>query len=114
MLVNNVGVSGPNAPIEEVAIEDWRRTLAVDLDSVFYCARLAVPLLKRQGDGLIVNMSSSAGFFGCPQRWPYAAAKWGVVGLTKTLAMELGLRVGEVAAPRPGPGRSWCASGLRE
>ncbi len=69
--------------------EDWDRTLAVDLSGSFYVTRKAVPLLKRQG-GSIVNMSSTAGLFGCPMRSPYVAAKWAIVGLTKTWAMELG------------------------
>ena len=90
VLVNNAGIAGPTGPVEDCTPEDWRRTLAVDLDGVFYCLRRAVPLLKRQGRGSIVNISSTAGLLGFPERAPYAAAKWGVIGLTKTLAMELG------------------------
>ncbi len=89
VLVNNAGISGPSAAVEDVAPEDWDRTLAVDLSGSFYVTRKAVPLLKRQG-GSIVNMSSTAGLFGCPMRSPYVAAKWAIVGLTKTWAMELG------------------------
>lgn len=88
-LVNNAGISGPSAGVEDVSPEDWDRTLAVDLSGAFYVTRKAVPLLKRQG-GAIVNMSSTAGLFGCPLRTPYVAAKWALVGLTKTWAMELG------------------------
>jgi NAD(P)-dependent dehydrogenase (short-subunit alcohol dehydrogenase family) len=70
--------------------EEWRRTLAVGLDGTFYCLRHAVPLLKRAGGGTIVNISSTAGLMGYPLRAPYTAAKWAVVGLTKSLAVELG------------------------
>jgi NAD(P)-dependent dehydrogenase (short-subunit alcohol dehydrogenase family) len=90
VLVNNAGIAGPTAAIEDVAYQDWKRCLAVDLDSVFLCARRAAPLLKAQGSGAIVNISSTAGLFGYPNRAPYVAAKWAIVGLTKTLAMELG------------------------
>ncbi len=108
ILVNNAGIAGPTAPAEEIAPEDWRRTIAVDLDGAFHCARRAIPLLKGAGGGSIVNISSTAGLFGFPNRSPYAAAKWGLIGLTKTLAMELGpygIRVnaicpGSVAGPR--------------
>ena len=74
VLVNNAGIAGPTAAVEDVAIADWKQTLGVDLDGPFYCTRLAVPLLKRQG-GSIINMASNAGLFGCPLRSPYAAAK---------------------------------------
>lgn len=90
ILVNNAGIAGPTAPAEEIAPEDWRRTVAVDLDGAFHCARRAIPALKRSGGGAIVNIASTAGLFGYPNRSPYAAAKWGLIGLTKTLAMELG------------------------
>ncbi|MFT5657364.1 MAG: NAD(P)-dependent dehydrogenase (short-subunit alcohol dehydrogenase family) [Gammaproteobacteria bacterium] len=90
VLVNNAGVSGATAAIEEVEIEDWDRTLAVDLRGTFLVTRLGVPMLKQAGGGSIINMSSNAGLFGTPLRSPYAASKWAVIGLTKTWAMELG------------------------
>jgi NAD(P)-dependent dehydrogenase (short-subunit alcohol dehydrogenase family) len=90
VLVNNAGISGPTAPVEDVAYADWRRCLAVNLDGAFLCARRAAPLLKAQGQGAIVNLSSTSGLFGYPNRAPYCAAKWAIIGLTKTLAMELG------------------------
>jgi NAD(P)-dependent dehydrogenase (short-subunit alcohol dehydrogenase family) len=90
ILVNNAGISGATAAIEDVEIDDWDKTLAVDLRGTFLVTRLAVPLLKQVGSGSLINMSSNAGLFGTPLRSPYAAAKWAIIGLTKTWAMELG------------------------
>lgn len=90
VLVNNAGIAGPTAPVEEITPADWRRCIDVDLTGQFLCARLAVPMLKAAGGGAIVNLSSAAGRLGYPFRTPYAAAKWGVVGLTQSLAKELG------------------------
>lgn len=90
VMINNAGIAGPTCPIEDCAVEDWRRTLAIDLDGAFYCLRHAVPALKQAGGGSIVNISSTAGLFAFPLRAPYAAAKWAIIGLTKTLASELG------------------------
>jgi len=69
---------------------------------MFYCTRRAVPLLKQQGGGSIINLSSVAGRLGYPLRTPYAAAKWAVVGFTKSLAMELGPANIRVNAIQPG------------
>jgi NAD(P)-dependent dehydrogenase (short-subunit alcohol dehydrogenase family) len=90
VLVNNAGVSGPTAKIKDLSIDDWDRTIAVDLSGVFYCTRVAVPQLKAAGGGSIVNLSSIAGRLGYPLRSHYSAAKWGVVGFTKSLPIELG------------------------
>ena len=90
VLVNNAGIAGPTAKIEDIAPEDWERTIAVDLNSMFYCTRLAMPLIKAAGGGSIINLSSAAGRLGFPMRTPYAAAKWGIVGFTQSLAMEAG------------------------
>ncbi len=90
VLINNAGIAGPTAAIEDVDPQDWDRTMAVNINGQFYCARKAVPLLKDAGGGSIINMSSSAGLLGYPMRSPYAASKWAVIGLTKTMAMELG------------------------
>jgi NAD(P)-dependent dehydrogenase (short-subunit alcohol dehydrogenase family) len=103
VMVNNAGIAGPTAAVEDIAIEDWRRTLAIDLDGTFYCLRRAVPLLKQAGGGSIVNLSSTAGIFGFPHRAPYVASKWAIVGLTKTLAMELGSFGIRANAICPGP-----------
>ncbi len=90
VLVNNAGIAGPTGPVEDCSLEDWRRTIAVGLDSAFHCLRHAVPLLKAAGAGSIINISSTAGLMGYPLRAPYTAAKWALVGLTKSLAVELG------------------------
>ncbi|MDP6343651.1 MAG: SDR family oxidoreductase [Alphaproteobacteria bacterium] len=100
VLVNNAGIAGPTAPIEEVSPEDWRRCLAVNLDGGFLCLRQALPAMKAQGADCIINIASTAGVMGFPMRTPYAAAKWAVVGLTKSLAMEagpFGIRVNAIA-----------------
>lgn len=89
-LVNNAGIAGPTGRIDEIAVEDWDRCIAVDLTGQFNCARLAVPLLKHSENASMVNLSSQAGKHGFPLRSPYAAAKWGVIGLTKALSAELG------------------------
>ena len=88
-LVNNAGVSGPAGPIETLDIEDWKATFDVNLHATFYVSKYAIPLIKQHG-GAIMNLSSTAGLFGYPMRSPYASAKWAIVGLSKTMAMELG------------------------
>ena len=90
VLVNNAGIAGPTVRVEDVTPADLDATLQADLASMFHCARRAVPALRQSGGGSIVNLSSAAGKFGFPLRSPYSAAKWGVVGFTRTLAMELG------------------------
>lgn len=89
-LVNNAGIAGPTGRVDEIDPEEWDRTLAVDITGTFNCTRLAVQHIRQSRNGSIVNLSSSAGKFGFPLRSPYSAAKWGVVGVTKTWAMELG------------------------
>ena len=89
-LINNAGIAGPTALVEDVTPAEWRRTMAVNIDGQFHCARSAVPLLKKAGGGGIVNISSVAGRLGYPMRSPYAASKWAVIGFTQSLAMELG------------------------
>jgi NAD(P)-dependent dehydrogenase (short-subunit alcohol dehydrogenase family) len=90
VLVNNAGIAGPTAKVEDIRPEDWERTLAVDLNGMFYCTRRAMPMLKRAGGGSIINLSSIAGRLAFPMRTPYAAAKWAVVGFTQSLAAEAG------------------------
>lgn len=90
VLCANAGIAGPTAAVEQVGLDDWRACLGVNLDGAFLCAKYAAPMMKRQSDGVMLITSSTAGQYGYPNRAPYAAAKWGVIGLGKTLAMELG------------------------
>ena len=102
VLVNNAGIAGPTAAIEDIDPADWRRCIDIDLTGQFLCARRAVPMLKAAGGGVMVNMSSAAGRFGYAFRTPYSAAKWGVIGLTESLAKELGPHNITVNAILPG------------
>lgn len=93
LLVNNAGIAGPTARLEDQPVDGWNQTIAVNLTGAFLMTRLAIPLLERRAPGSsIITMSSNAGLFGCPLRAPYVATKWALIGLTKTLAMELGPR----------------------
>ena len=89
-LINNVGVAGPTGSLEKLKSKDWENTLHVDVNSHFYFTKKAIPLIKRSKNGSIINISSTAGILGFPLRSPYAASKWAIIGVTKTLAMELG------------------------
>jgi NAD(P)-dependent dehydrogenase (short-subunit alcohol dehydrogenase family) len=88
--VSNAGIAGPTGRIEEIDPAEWDRCIAIDLTGQFNCLRLAVPHLRRSGNASIMNVSSLAGRLGFPLRTPYASAKWGVVGLTRSLSIELG------------------------
>lgn len=101
-LVNNAGIAGPTGPVDEIAPEDWDSCLAVCLTGQFNVARLAVPALKASANASIVNLSSMAGRVGFALRTPYAAAKWGVIGFTKSLSIELGPAGIRVNAILPG------------
>lgn len=98
----NAGTGGPAARIEDMALEDWRACLSVNLDGAFLTCRWAARVMRAQGHGLIVLTSSTSGQWGHPHRAPYAAAKWGILGLMKTLAMELGPAGVRVNALCPG------------
>jgi len=103
VLVNNAGIAGPTALVEHVRPEELDATLRIDLAAMFHCSRRAIPALRASGGGAIVNLSSAAGRFGFAFRAPYAAAKWGVIGFTKTLSIELGFDGIRVNAILPGP-----------
>jgi len=90
VLVNNAGIAGPTAFVEDIAPADWERSLAVSLTSHYRTCARVVPAMKAAGSGSIINISSTAGQHGIGLRAPYVAAKWAVIGLTKTLAIELG------------------------
>jgi NAD(P)-dependent dehydrogenase (short-subunit alcohol dehydrogenase family) len=102
VLVNNAGIAGPTGRVEEINPEDWDRCLDICITGQFNCVRLAVPALKESRNGSIVNLSSAAGQFGFAMRSPYAAAKWGVIGFTKSLSIELGEAGIRVNAILPG------------
>lgn len=101
-LVNNAGIAGPTGPVDQIEGAAWDACLAVCLTGQFNMARAAVPHLKRSANGSICNISSLAGRLGFAQRTPYAAAKWGVIGLTKSLAIELGPHKVRANAVLPG------------
>ena len=90
VLVNNAGIAGPTAPVEQFNPDDWEKVVQVNLNGTFNVTRLAIPHLKKSPAGVIINMSSVAGRFGYPNRSVYSTTKWGLIGFTKTLAMELG------------------------
>ena len=89
-LINNVGIAGPTGTFEKLTTEDWEQTLKVNVISHFYFTKLAIPMLKNNKGGSIINISSTAGIMGFALRSPYAASKWAIIGVTKTLAIELG------------------------
>ncbi|MEY8568825.1 SDR family oxidoreductase [Brevibacterium linens] len=90
VLVNNAGIAGPTGPIEELETDAWMTTFDVNIHSQYFCVKHFLPLLRRAESASIVNLSSAAGRLGMAGRSPYSATKWAVVGLTKTLAIELG------------------------
>ena len=101
VLVNNAGIGGPTKPVHELDPADWDAVLRINLTGAFDVARLAIPELIRSR-GVIINMASAAGRFGYPNRSPYSSSKWALIGLTKTLAMELGEHGVRVNAIAPG------------
>ncbi|RAN73302.1 3-alpha-hydroxysteroid dehydrogenase [Bacillus sp. SRB_336] len=111
VLVNNAGIF-TRGSVEEASIEDWRRTIDIDLTGNFLGMKAAVPAMKAAGAGSIINISSIAGLVGFKNRSAYAAAKWGVQGLTKTSALDLGRYGIRVNSVHPGSVRTPMTAGL--
>ena len=103
ILVNNAGIVGPTAPITNVNRKDWDETLAVNLTGAFLCAKAVLPAMIERRSGKIINISSVAGRMAYALRAPYAVSKWGMIGLTRTLAQEAGPYNIQVNAILPGP-----------
>jgi NAD(P)-dependent dehydrogenase (short-subunit alcohol dehydrogenase family) len=100
ILVNNAGIAGPTGAVEDIDAEQWERTIST---SQYYFLRKAVPVLKEtSANPCIIAMASVAGRLGYPFRTPYAATKWAIVGLVKSLAIELGPSNVRVNAILPG------------
>lgn len=90
VLANNAGVGGPRAAVEDIAYKAWDECIGINLSGMFYCIKQVVPVMKRQGGGSIINISTSSAKTGLPNRLPYVASKVGVLGLSHNLARELG------------------------
>jgi NAD(P)-dependent dehydrogenase (short-subunit alcohol dehydrogenase family) len=103
ILVNNAGIAGPTAQVTNLSREDWDHVMAVNLTGAFLCARAVIPQMIERRSGKIVNISSVAGKMAYALRSPYAASKWGMLGLSASLAQELGPYNIQVNAICPGP-----------
>ena len=103
VLVCNAAIEGPTAAAADIAPEDWNDTLSVNLTGAFLCDRAVIPRMVELGRGSIIHISSVAGLQAYPLRSPYAVSKWGLIGLTQTLAAELGASNVRVNAVCPGP-----------
>lgn len=90
VLINNAGVAGPVGLVEDIDLDGWRDCLQVNLDAQLITSQATIPTMKAQKSGVILNMSSTSGLYGTPNRAAYTASKWAVIGFTKTLAIELG------------------------
>ena len=101
-LVNNAGIAGPTGGVDEIDPKAWRETIDINLNGQFYCLHRAVPLIRQAGDGIIISIASVAGRLGYAYRLPYAATKWAIVGMTESLAKELGPEGIRVNAILPG------------
>ena len=101
--MNNSGIQGPTAVVGDIALDDWNEVMAINLTGAFLCSKAVAPMMIDHGRGRIINISSIAGRIGYPLRSPYAVSKWGLIGLTLTLAKELGGSNVTVNAICPGP-----------
>jgi len=102
VLINNAGITGPTASVDRLERADWDHTLAINLTGAFLCAKAVLPHMAERGSGKIINIASVAGHIGYPLRAPYAVSKWGMLGLTRTLAAEWGKKNIQVNAISPG------------
>ena len=105
ILVNNAGIIGPTAPVTQVDLSEWKETLDINLTGAFLCARHALPAMIERRSGRIINITSIAGLMAYALRSPYAVSKWGMIGLTRTLAEEAGRYDITANAIAPGPVR---------
>ena len=105
IMINNAGTAGPTALIEDISLEEWQNCINVNLTSAFMGTQLAIPRIRLSGNlgGSIINLSSAAGKFGFPLRSPYSAAKWAIVGFTRTTALEVGQYRIRCNCIQPGP-----------
>ncbi len=104
VLVNNAGVSGPIKKVQDISLEEWNRTITVNLTGAFVCCKFAIPYIAKSGSsGRVVNISSMGWKKASAFRSPYAASKAGLLGLTRALSRELGRSGGTVNAVSPGP-----------
>ena len=90
VLCANAGIAGPTALVEDIDLSEWQQCVSVNLEGAFLASKYAAPMMKAAGTGVMTITSSTAGIYGYPNRAAYSAAKWGMIGLMKTLAMELG------------------------
>ncbi len=112
VLVNNAGIYTPGS-VESATLDDWHRTLDIDLNGTFYGMRAAVPELRKQDTSSIINISSIAGLTGFKNRAAYSAAKWAVQGLTKTSALDFGPDGIRVNSIHPGSVQTPLTAGLQ-
>lgn len=103
ILVNNAAITGPTAPVVKVEREDWEKVLSINLTGPFLCCKHVVPSMMIRKNGCIVNIASMAGKVASPMLAPYSVSKWGLIGLTRTLAQECGAHNIRVNSVSPGP-----------